>query len=42
MQEFKLKKVTASKKELAKKATEAQVATPLPECEEGKSLARCF
>ncbi|XP_029008599.1 DNA polymerase subunit gamma-1 [Betta splendens] len=34
VQEFKLKKVTASKKELAKKAAEAQVATPLPECEE--------
>lgn len=39
MQEFKLKKVTASKKKNAKKAVETQAATPLPENEEGTSLA---
>ncbi|XP_042351656.1 DNA polymerase subunit gamma-1 isoform X2 [Plectropomus leopardus] len=34
VQEFKIKKVAASKKKQAKKASETQVATPLPEWEE--------
>lgn len=39
VQEFKQKKVAASKKKSSKKAAEAQVATPLPEWEEGTSKA---
>lgn len=39
VQEFKQKKVAASKRKQSKKAAETQVATPLPDWEEGKSLA---
>lgn len=36
VQEFKLKKVAASKKKQLKKVADTQVATPLPDWEEGK------
>lgn len=39
VQEFKLKKVAASKKKSSKKAAETKAATPLPVWEEGRSLA---
>lgn len=36
VQEFKQKKIAASKRKQSKKALETQAATPLPEWEEGK------
>lgn len=38
VQEFKQKKVAASKKKSSRKAVETQTATPLPEWEEGTIL----
>lgn len=39
VQEFKQKKAAASKKKNSKKAATTQAATPLPDWEEGRSLA---